>query len=79
MRLVMRSPCTSTGVSSKSDEPMNAADLNGLDDAEKTHFYKCQQCGEMVDKRQLDEVLFHETNHKPRPDTQYGGSVRIEE
>ena len=53
------------------DEPMNAADFNGLDDAEKTHFYKCQQCGEMVDKRQLDDVLFHETDHKPRPDVQY--------
>jgi len=32
----------------------------------------------MVDKRQLDEVLFHETDHKPRPDIQYSGSVRIE-
>jgi hypothetical protein len=32
----------------------------------------------MVDMRQLDEV-FHETDHKPRPDIQYGGSVGIEE
>jgi len=31
----------------------------------------------MVDKRQLDEVLFHETGRKPRPDIQYGGSERL--
>jgi len=30
------------------------------------------------DKRQLDDVLFHE-DHVHRPDIQYGGSVRIEE
>jgi hypothetical protein len=33
----------------------------------------------MVDRRKLDDVLFHEIDHKPRPDIQYGGSVRIEE
>jgi hypothetical protein len=37
------------------------------------HFYRCQKCGEMVDKRQLDEVLFHETEHKPGSDIQYEG------
>ena len=57
---------------------MNAADFNELSEAEKSHFYKCQQCGEMVDKRQLDDVLFHE-DHIPRPDIQYGGSFRVEE
>ena len=30
----------------------------------------------MVDMRQLDDVLHHETDHKPRPDIHYGGSVR---
>jgi hypothetical protein len=58
---------------------MNAGDFCELSEAEKRHFYKCEQCGEMVDRRQLDDVLFHETDHKPRPDIQYGGSVRIEE
>jgi hypothetical protein len=48
---------------------MNAADFNELTEAEKRHFYKCQQCGEMVDKRQLDDVLFHE-DHVHRPDIQ---------
>jgi hypothetical protein len=56
---------------------MNAADFSELSEAEKKHFYQCSQCGEMVDRRQLDDVLFHETNHKPRPDIQYGGSVRM--
>ena len=58
---------------------MNAADFNELSEAEKRHFYQCSECGEIVDLQQLDEVLFHETDHKPRPDIQYGGSVRIEE
>jgi hypothetical protein len=46
---------------------MNAADFSELDDAEKQHFYKCKQCGEMVDMRQLDDVLFHE-HHLHRRD-----------
>jgi hypothetical protein len=58
---------------------MNAADFNELSEKEKRHFYRCQKCGEIVDIRQLDDVLFYETDHKPRPDIQYGGSVRIEE
>ena len=58
---------------------MNAADFNELSESEKEHFYKCGQCGEMVDMRQLDDVVFHETDHKPRPDIQSGGSLRIEE
>jgi hypothetical protein len=45
---------------------MNAADFNELSDAEKTHFYQCKQCGEMVDMRQLDDVLFHEDHVQRR-------------
>jgi hypothetical protein len=56
---------------------MNAADFDELSESEKRHFYQCR-CGEMLDKRQLDDVLFHE-DHKQRPDIQYGGSVSIEE
>lgn len=37
---------------------MNAADFDELSEEEKSHFYECQQCGEMVDMRQLDDVLF---------------------
>jgi hypothetical protein len=42
---------------------MNTADFNKLSESEKRHVYKCTQCGEMVDRRQLDGVLFHETDH----------------
>jgi hypothetical protein len=56
---------------------MNAADFNKLSEAEKRHFYQCR-CRGIVDKRQLDAVLFHEADHKSRPDIQYGGSARSE-
>jgi hypothetical protein len=38
---------------------MDVADFNELSEAEKRHFFKCQQCGKKVDMRQLDDVLFH--------------------
>ncbi len=56
---------------------MNAADFDELSDAAKKHFYRCEQCGEMIDMRQLDDVLFHE-DHVHRPDIQYGGSQRLD-
>ena len=43
----------------------------------KPDYYQCLECGQLVDKRQLDDVLFHETAHKPRADIQYGGSKRL--
>ena len=55
---------------------MTKSDYDQLSLYHKQHFYQCQQCGEMVDMRQLDDVLFHE-DHKPRPDIQYDGSKRI--
>jgi hypothetical protein len=58
---------------------VNDDDFDELSESEKRHFDQCSQCGAMVDKRQLDDVLFHETDHKPCADIQYGGSVRIEE
>jgi hypothetical protein len=57
---------------------MNAADFDKLSHAEKKHFYKCEKCGEMVDMRQLDDVIFHE-DHIHRPDIPYKGSERIED
>jgi hypothetical protein len=51
-------------------------DPSGAND--KCHFYKCQTCGAMVDKRQLDDVLFHE-DHRHRPNIPYEGpGVRLE-
>ena len=43
---------------------------------EKEHFAKCSECGEIFDRRSLDEVLFH-IDHKPRPDIQYSGSEKL--
>ena len=55
---------------------MNAADFDELSESEQKHFYQCTRCGEMVDMRQLDDVLFHE-KHVHRPDIQYGGSEEL--
>jgi hypothetical protein len=56
---------------------MNTADFNELSELEKRHFYKCSRCGEMVDRRQLDDVLFHE-DHVQRPDIQFGGVTEFQ-
>ena len=40
---------------------------------EREHFIQCGACGEWFDCRSLDEVFKHETDHKDRPDIQYGG------
>jgi hypothetical protein len=55
---------------------VDTAEFSELSDEEKEHFYKCQKCGHMVDKRQLDDVLFHE-DHLHRPDIEYSGSERL--
>jgi hypothetical protein len=39
---------------------MNSAEFHALPDSEKQHFYRCEKCGQMVDMRHLDDVLFHE-------------------
>jgi hypothetical protein len=46
---------------------MKAADFDKLSDAEKEHFYQCPECGEFVGKRELRDVISHETDHKPKP------------
>jgi hypothetical protein len=42
---------------------MNAADFEKLSNAGKEHFYRCAKCGEYADKRELREVIFHESDH----------------
>ena len=44
---------------------------------EKEHFAMCAKCGEIFDRRSLDEVLFHHTDHKHRPDIQYSGWEKL--
>ena len=42
------------------------------------HFMQCDECGDKIDLRQLDQVSFHET-HEHRPDIHYSGSAKIEQ
>jgi hypothetical protein len=42
---------------------MNSVAFNKLGNAEKEHFYQCSKCGHYVDKRELRDVIFHESGH----------------
>ena len=46
---------------------------NEASEEDRQHFMKCEECGAMFDMRCLDEVFFHCTDHKPRPDIQHAG------
>lgn len=41
-------------------EDLNAHNAAGFDLIEVRHFYTCQACGQVVDKRRLGDVLHHE-------------------
>jgi hypothetical protein len=55
---------------------MTLDEYEKLPPEEQEHFAKCSKCGEIFDRRSLDEVLFH-TDHKHRPDIQYSGSEKL--
>jgi hypothetical protein len=59
-------------------EAMKKDDYETLPTEEQQHFAECLTCGEMFDRRSLDEVFFHTTDHKPRPDIQYSGSKKLD-
>ena len=42
-------------------------DFDELSETEKEHFYRCSKCGQLVDKRELRDVIFHLTDHKRKP------------
>lgn len=44
---------------------------------DRVHFMRCGTCGEWFDRRSLDELLMHETDHRPRADVQYSGSRAV--
>jgi hypothetical protein len=44
---------------------MKAADFKKLSDAEKEHYFQRPKCGEFVDKRELRDVIFHQSDHNP--------------
>ena len=56
---------------------MTLDEYEQLPPEEKKHFAQCSECGEIFDRRSLDEVLFHHTDQKHRPDIQYSGSERL--
>jgi hypothetical protein len=53
------------------------AEIKRLETVAAEHFAECPECGEIFDRRSLDEVLFH-TDHKTRPDIQYSGSEKLD-
>ena len=56
---------------------MTREEYEKLPPEERDHFAKCAECGALFDRRSLDEVLFHATDHKHRPDIQYSGSTKL--
>jgi hypothetical protein len=56
---------------------MTIDEYEKLPPEQKEHCAKCAKCGEIFDRRSLDEVLFH-TDHKHRPDIQYSGSEKLD-
>jgi hypothetical protein len=69
-------PLRSTKLIDVCDYGMTRDEYEKIPPEEKGHFAKCAKCGEMFDRRSLDEVLFH-TEHKHRPDIPYSGSVKL--
>jgi len=53
------------------------ASYAGAKKRERSHFLRCPLCGEWVDKRDLDEVLKHSTDHGEAPDVPYKRSLRV--
>jgi predicted RNA-binding Zn-ribbon protein involved in translation (DUF1610 family) len=46
---------------------MTADEYEKLPPEEQEHVYRCPECGQFVDKRELRDVIFHATDHKPKP------------
>ena len=63
---------------SNSMSPMTLDEYEKLPPEEKEHLGRCAECEEIFDRRNLDEVLFHHTDHKHRPDIQYSGSEKLD-
>jgi hypothetical protein len=59
--------------------PMTLDEYEKLPPEEKEHFGRCAEWGEIFDRWNLDEVLFHQTDRKHRPDIQYSGSEKLDQ
>jgi hypothetical protein len=53
---------------------MTRAEFDKLPQEERYHFVLCQECGEYIDMRQRDEVMCHNTKHRPR--SEFDAAVR---
>jgi hypothetical protein len=53
---------------------MTRAEFDKLPREERYHFVLCEECGDYIDMRQRDEVMRHNTKHRPRPEVRYTGS-----
>ena len=42
---------------------MTTDEYENLPSEEKEHFYRCPECGQFVDKHELRDVIFHESDH----------------
>jgi hypothetical protein len=47
--------------------PMTLDEHEKLPPEEKEHFFQCPKCSQFVDKHELRDVIFHVTDHKPKP------------
>ena len=60
-----------------SDCTMTADEYEQLPPEEREHFAMRAKCCEIFDRRSLDEVLFHHSDYKHRPDIQYSSSEKL--
>ena len=56
---------------------MSQSNYDASKPEDKQHFMRCGGCGEWIDKRDLDEIFSHETDHEQHPDIPYAGSKKV--
>jgi len=56
---------------------MTMCGLRGEDKYSLQTCYEQEKCGELVDKRELGRLVFHEPDHKPNPYTPESDEKRI--
>jgi hypothetical protein len=46
---------------------MTVDEYERLSPEEKEHYFQCPKCAQLVDKRELRDVIFHVKDHKRKP------------
>jgi hypothetical protein len=57
---------------------MTPDEYEKLPPEEKEHFQRCADLWKCLIDESLDEVLFHHTDHKDRPDIEYSGWEKLD-